>query len=143
MKQKALEDDVAGEMMEQDKLILNRSGRRVLLKDLMIRPNIAPGTRKLIGTLEAHTNGLRYGRPSVRADIAASSSSLSCLLPVCMPLYVLPVTPRLSVWAGVGVWSRVSRGRVSHWPSRVNFSIWMAVGAGREGGAGPVVSALS
>ncbi|PFH33812.1 putative transcriptional elongation factor [Besnoitia besnoiti] len=60
VKQKALEDDVAGEMTEQDKLILNRTGRRVLLKDLMIRPNIAPGMRKLIGTLEAHTNGLRF-----------------------------------------------------------------------------------
>ncbi|CBZ50043.1 putative transcription elongation factor FACT 140 kDa [Neospora caninum Liverpool] len=60
VKQKALEDDVAGEMMEQDKLILNRTGRRVLLKDLMIRPNIAPGMRKLIGSLEAHTNGLRF-----------------------------------------------------------------------------------
>ncbi|KFH03669.1 transcriptional elongation factor FACT140 [Toxoplasma gondii VAND] len=60
VKQKALEDDVAGEVTEQDKLILNRSGRRVLLKDLMIRPNIAPGMRKLIGALEAHTNGLRF-----------------------------------------------------------------------------------
>ncbi|KAL8270587.1 hypothetical protein Esti_005486 [Eimeria stiedai] len=61
VKQKAAEDmQYPGELAAQDKLILNRSGRRILLKDLMIRPNISTGMRKLIGALEAHTNGLRF-----------------------------------------------------------------------------------
>ncbi|XP_026190808.1 FACT complex subunit SPT16 [Cyclospora cayetanensis] len=60
VKQKAAEDlQYPGELAAQEKLIPNRSGRRILLKDLMIRPNISAGMRKLIGALEAHTNGLR------------------------------------------------------------------------------------
>ncbi|OEH79253.1 transcription elongation factor fact 140 [Cyclospora cayetanensis] len=68
VKQKAAEDlQYPGELAAQEKLIPNRSGRRILLKDLMIRPNISAGMRKLIGALEAHTNGLRTMRSTQHA----------------------------------------------------------------------------
>ncbi|CRH00491.1 FACT complex subunit SPT16, putative [Plasmodium relictum] len=63
VKQKEVEADVNDSKHTQDKLILNKSGRRIILRDLMTRPNIFTG-RKILGTLELHTNGLRYSANS-------------------------------------------------------------------------------
>ncbi|SBT73700.1 FACT complex subunit SPT16, putative [Plasmodium ovale] len=63
VKQKEVEADVNDSKNTQDKLILNKSGRRIVLRDLMTRPNIFTG-RKILGTLELHTNGLRYSANS-------------------------------------------------------------------------------
>eukprot|EP00920_Eleutheroschizon_duboscqi_P040194 GHVT01096307.1.p1 GENE.GHVT01096307.1~~GHVT01096307.1.p1 ORF type:complete len:1094 (+),score=278.86 GHVT01096307.1:239-3520(+) len=52
-------DQTSDVVADQEKLQLNRSGRRVLLRDLMIRPNMHRA-RKIIGMLEAHSNGLRF-----------------------------------------------------------------------------------
>ncbi|AFZ81168.1 transcriptional regulator, putative [Theileria equi strain WA] len=52
-------DDSTLTLADQEKLTLNKTGRRVVLKDLMVRPNIH-GSRRIIGFLEAHHNGLRY-----------------------------------------------------------------------------------
>ncbi len=43
---------------EVEPLIINRSGRKNIFKDLKIRPSLASG--KGSGCLEIHTNGLRY-----------------------------------------------------------------------------------
>ncbi|KAI4837804.1 FACT complex subunit SPT16 [Plasmodium brasilianum] len=63
VKQKEVEADVNDPKHAQDKLILNKSGRRIILRDLMTRPNIFTG-RKILGTLELHSNGLRYSANS-------------------------------------------------------------------------------
>ncbi|CDJ57688.1 transcription elongation factor FACT 140 kDa, putative [Eimeria maxima] len=94
VKQKAAEDSqYPGELPAQEKLILNRSGRRILLKDLMIRPNISTGMRKLIGALEAHTNGLRFtvntrGQMDV-VDVTYSNIKHAILQPCERELIVL------------------------------------------------------
>eukprot|EP00922_Rhytidocystis_sp_ex-Travisia-forbesii_P045610 GHVS01068054.1.p1 GENE.GHVS01068054.1~~GHVS01068054.1.p1 ORF type:complete len:908 (+),score=157.09 GHVS01068054.1:521-3244(+) len=58
VKQKETEADVARDLASQDHLQINRSSRRVMLKDLLVRPNIS-GARKVMGSLEAHANGCR------------------------------------------------------------------------------------
>ncbi|KAK2198277.1 bifunctional FACT complex subunit Spt16 [Babesia duncani] len=59
VKQRENDADANIGLAEQEKLQLNKTGRRVVLKDLMVRPNIH-GSRRIIGFLEAHHNGLRY-----------------------------------------------------------------------------------
>lgn len=51
-------------MVKQDTLILSQNKGNPKLKDLYIRPNIV--TKRMTGSLEAHTNGFRY--TSVRGD---------------------------------------------------------------------------
>ncbi|SCM25164.1 FACT complex subunit SPT16, putative [Plasmodium chabaudi chabaudi] len=63
VKQKEVEADVNDSKTSNEKLALNKSGRRIVLRDLMTRPNIFTG-RKILGTLELHTNGLRYSANS-------------------------------------------------------------------------------
>lgn len=63
VKQKEVEADVIDSKASAERLILNKSGRRSLLRDLMTRPAIFTG-RKILGTLELHTNGLRYSANS-------------------------------------------------------------------------------
>ncbi|EWC90005.1 hypothetical protein PFNF54_01130 [Plasmodium falciparum NF54] len=63
VKQKEVEADVNESKTSQDRLVLNKSGRRIVLRDLMTRPNIFTG-RKILGTLELHMNGLRYAANS-------------------------------------------------------------------------------
>uniref|UniRef100_A0A3B0MVL7 FACT complex subunit n=1 Tax=Theileria annulata TaxID=5874 RepID=A0A3B0MVL7_THEAN len=52
-------DDMGLTLADQEKLNLNRTGKRIVLKDLMIRPSVH-GSRRVLGFLEAHHNGLRY-----------------------------------------------------------------------------------
>ncbi|UKK02594.2 transcription modulator [Theileria orientalis] len=52
-------DDLGLTLADQEKLNLNKTGKRIVLKDLMIRPSIH-GSRRVLGFLEAHHNGLRY-----------------------------------------------------------------------------------
>ncbi|GBE61665.1 transcriptional elongation factor FACT140, putative [Babesia ovata] len=59
VKQRETDADAHLVLAEQEKLQLNKTGRRIVLKDLMVRPNIH-GARRIIGFLEAHHNGLRY-----------------------------------------------------------------------------------
>ncbi|GIX64548.1 transcriptional elongation factor FACT140 [Babesia caballi] len=59
VKQRETDADANLVLAEQEKLQLNKTGRRIVLKDLMVRPNIH-GARRIIGFLEAHHNGLRY-----------------------------------------------------------------------------------
>uniref|UniRef100_A0A915IGG8 FACT complex subunit n=1 Tax=Romanomermis culicivorax TaxID=13658 RepID=A0A915IGG8_ROMCU len=51
-------------IVKQDKLIVNPNKTNPRLKDLYIRPNIV--SKKISGSLEAHTNGFRY--TSIRGD---------------------------------------------------------------------------
>ncbi|KAK1442684.1 fact complex subunit spt16 [Babesia gibsoni] len=59
VKQRENDADANMILAEQEKLQLNKTGRRIVLKDLMVRPNIH-GARRIIGFLEAHHNGMRY-----------------------------------------------------------------------------------
>eukprot|EP01053_Blabericola_migrator_P003117 Blabericola_migrator_1__3116@NODE_1908_length_3578_cov_140_638280_g1220_i0_p1_GENE_NODE_1908_length_3578_cov_140_638280_g1220_i0NODE_1908_length_3578_cov_140_638280_g1220_i0_p1_ORF_typecomplete_len1094_score252_58SPT16/PF08644_11/3_4e03SPT16/PF08644_11/2_7e42Rtt106/PF08512_12/1_3e16FACTSpt16_Nlob/PF14826_6/1_4e12Peptidase_M24/PF00557_24/1e07LAP1C/PF05609_12/1_2e02LAP1C/PF05609_12/0_045_NODE_1908_length_3578_cov_140_638280_g1220_i01653446 len=52
------EEDVT----QQQALTLNRNGRRIFLRNLMVRHS-GGHSRKVIGQLEAHTNGFRYLAP--------------------------------------------------------------------------------
>lgn len=52
------------DLVKQDTLILSTNKGNPKLKDLYIRPNIV--TKRMTGSLEAHTNGFRY--TSVRGD---------------------------------------------------------------------------
>ncbi|XP_055384361.1 LOW QUALITY PROTEIN: FACT complex subunit spt16-like [Condylostylus longicornis] len=52
------------DLVKQDTLILSQNKGNPKLKDLYIRPNIV--TKRMTGSLEAHTNGFRY--VSVRGD---------------------------------------------------------------------------
>lgn len=52
------------DLVKQDTLILSQNKGNPKLKDLYIRPNIV--TKRMTGSLEAHTNGFRY--ISVRGD---------------------------------------------------------------------------
>ncbi|VWU52083.1 FACT complex subunit SPT16, putative, partial [Hepatocystis sp. ex Piliocolobus tephrosceles] len=64
VKQKQVEADVIDSANPHEKLMLNKSGRRIILRDLMTRPNLFTGGRKILGTLELHTNGVRYSANS-------------------------------------------------------------------------------
>eukprot|EP00371_Babesia_bovis_P001145 XP_001609792.1 transcriptional regulator [Babesia bovis T2Bo] len=59
VKQRETDADANRVIAEQEKLMLKKEGRRIVLKDLMVRPNVH-GARRIIGFLEAHHNGLRY-----------------------------------------------------------------------------------
>ncbi|GFE54587.1 transcriptional elongation factor FACT140, putative [Babesia ovis] len=59
VKQRETDADANRVLAEQEKLQLKKEGRRIVLKDLMVRPNVH-GARRIIGFLEAHHNGLRY-----------------------------------------------------------------------------------
>ncbi|XP_066141627.1 FACT complex subunit spt16 [Euwallacea fornicatus] len=52
------------DLVKQDTLVLSQNKGNPKLKDLFIRPNIV--SKRMTGTLEAHTNGFRY--TSVRGD---------------------------------------------------------------------------
>lgn len=52
------------DLVKQDTLVLSTNKGNPKLKDLFIRPNIV--TKRMTGSLEAHTNGFRY--TSVRGD---------------------------------------------------------------------------
>lgn len=52
------------DLVKQDTLVLSQSKGNPKLKDLYIRPNIV--TKRMSGSLEAHTNGFRF--TSVRGD---------------------------------------------------------------------------
>ncbi|GJQ84567.1 putative FACT complex subunit [Trypoxylus dichotomus] len=52
------------DLVKQDTLVLSQNKGNPKLKDLYIRPNIV--TKRMTGSLEAHTNGFRY--TSVRGD---------------------------------------------------------------------------
>lgn len=52
------------DLVKQDTLVMSQSKGNPKLKDLYIRPNIV--TKRMSGSLEAHTNGFRF--TSVRGD---------------------------------------------------------------------------
>ncbi|XP_030372702.1 FACT complex subunit spt16 isoform X2 [Scaptodrosophila lebanonensis] len=63
-KTREAEDREKEDLVKQDTLILSQNKGNPKLKDLYIRPNIV--TKRMTGSLEAHTNGFRY--ISVRGD---------------------------------------------------------------------------
>lgn len=63
VKQREEEADVIDLKGLQEKFILNKGARRIILKDLMCKPSLFTG-RKIVGHLELHTNGLRYAAHS-------------------------------------------------------------------------------
>ncbi|KAH0489030.1 MAG: hypothetical protein KVP17_003980, partial [Porospora cf. gigantea B] len=52
--------DVNTDIATQQQLQLNRSSRRILLKNLMFKTTGGVSGRRVIGSLEVHANGLRY-----------------------------------------------------------------------------------
>ncbi|XP_018564302.1 FACT complex subunit spt16 [Anoplophora glabripennis] len=63
-KTREAEEKEKEDLVKQDTLILSQNKGNPKLKDLYIRPNIV--TKRMTGSLEAHTNGFRY--TSVRGD---------------------------------------------------------------------------
>merc|ERR1711962_326329 len=63
-KTREAEEKEKADLVKQDRLIINQGKGNPKLKDLYIRPNIVQ--KRLIGVLEAHTNGFRY--TSIRGD---------------------------------------------------------------------------
>lgn len=63
-KNREAEEREKEDLVKQDTLILSQNKGNPKLKDLYIRPNIV--TKRMTGSLEAHTNGFRY--TSVRGD---------------------------------------------------------------------------
>ncbi|KAL1500922.1 hypothetical protein ABEB36_006341 [Hypothenemus hampei] len=63
-KTREAEEKEKEDLVKQDSLILSQNKGNPKLKDLFIRPNIV--SKRMTGTLEAHTNGFRY--TSVRGD---------------------------------------------------------------------------
>ena len=57
MKQLEKEKDQNISLAKQEQLSINK-GKRIVMEYMIIRPNIT--TRKTIGTLEAHSNGMRF-----------------------------------------------------------------------------------
>lgn len=79
------EDDVT----QQQALTLNRSGKRLVLRNLMVRHGGAH-SRKIIGNLEAHINGLRYQAiRSENIDITYSNIRHAFFQPVTNEMIVL------------------------------------------------------
>ncbi|XP_074105983.1 SPT16 homolog, facilitates chromatin remodeling subunit dre4 isoform X1 [Cotesia typhae] len=63
-KNREAEEREKEDLVKQDTLVLTQNKGNPKLKDLYIRPNIV--TKRMTGTLEAHSNGFRY--TSVRGD---------------------------------------------------------------------------
>ncbi|XP_008559300.1 FACT complex subunit spt16 isoform X2 [Microplitis demolitor] len=63
-KNREAEEREKEDLVKQDTLVLSQNKGNPKLKDLYIRPNIV--TKRMTGTLEAHSNGFRY--TSVRGD---------------------------------------------------------------------------
>merc|ERR1712051_357753 len=63
-KTREAEEKEKADLVQQDTLVLGTGKGNPKLKDLYIRPNIVQ--KRLIGVLEAHTNGFRY--TSIRGD---------------------------------------------------------------------------
>ncbi|CAG9771670.1 unnamed protein product [Ceutorhynchus assimilis] len=63
-KTREAEEKEKEDLVKQDTLVLSQNKGNPKLKDLFIRPNIV--TKRMTGSLEAHTNGFRY--TSVRGD---------------------------------------------------------------------------
>lgn len=63
-KNREAEEREKEDLVKQDTLVLSQNKGNPKLKDLYIRPNIV--TKRMTGSLEAHTNGFRY--TSVRGD---------------------------------------------------------------------------
>ncbi|KAJ8970901.1 hypothetical protein NQ317_009053 [Molorchus minor] len=63
-KTREAEEKEKEDLVKQDTLVLSQNKGNPKLKDLYIRPNIV--TKRMTGSLEAHTNGFRY--TSVRGD---------------------------------------------------------------------------
>ena len=64
-KTREAEEKEKEDLVKQDTLVLSQNNKgNPKLKDLFIRPNIV--SKRMTGTLEAHTNGFRY--TSVRGD---------------------------------------------------------------------------
>lgn len=57
-KTREAEEKEKEDLVKQDTLILSQNKGNPKLKDLYIRPNIV--TKRMTGSLEAHTNGFRY-----------------------------------------------------------------------------------
>ena len=58
-KSKLQENKEKSDLVAQEHLIINK-GKRILLNDVSIRPTITGTGKKIIGVLEAHTNGVRF-----------------------------------------------------------------------------------
>lgn len=63
-KTREAEEKEMEDLVKQDTLVLSQNKANPKLKDLYIRPNVAQ--KRIMGSLEAHTNGFRY--TSVRGD---------------------------------------------------------------------------
>ncbi|KAK4019969.1 hypothetical protein OUZ56_001967 [Daphnia magna] len=63
-KTREAEEKEKEDLVKQDTLLLSQNKANPKLKDLYIRPNVAQ--KRILGSLEAHTNGFRY--TSVRGD---------------------------------------------------------------------------
>ena len=63
-KTREAEEKEKEDLVKQDTLVLSQNKANPKLKDLYIRPNVAQ--KRIMGSLEAHTNGFRY--TSVRGD---------------------------------------------------------------------------
>jgi len=63
-KARETEEKEKEDLVKQDSLVLSQNKANPKLKDLYIRPNVAQ--KRILGALEAHTNGFRYN--SVRGD---------------------------------------------------------------------------
>lgn len=91
IKQRESDAETKG-MAVQDKLLINKTGKRILLKNLMARPNIQ-GAKKTVGMLEAHENGFRYtvnARDNVEiVDIAYENIRFAIFQPCDRELIVL------------------------------------------------------
>ncbi|CEM04056.1 unnamed protein product [Vitrella brassicaformis CCMP3155] len=91
VKAKQTLEDQKRDLVEQATLQINRSGKsRPILKELMVRPNVS-GSRKVIGNLEAHLNGLRFSaaRASENVDIIYANIKHMILQPCVKDLIVL------------------------------------------------------
>ena len=71
MKQLEKEKDQNISLAKQEQLSINK-GKRIVMEYMIIRPNIT--TRKTIGTLEAHSNGMRFtSQQNEKIDISYSN----------------------------------------------------------------------
>eukprot|EP00967_Tisochrysis_lutea_P071043 scaffold94102_cov31-Tisochrysis_lutea.AAC.3 len=83
-KQVALEAD----LVEQEALQLNRTGKPARLRDINVRPNL--GGKKAAGTLELHLNGLRFQAPrGEKLDIIFRNIKLAFFQPAEKEILVL------------------------------------------------------
>lgn len=76
------------DVTQQQALVINKTGKRVFLRNLMVRHSGAHG-RKSTGQLEAHVNGLRYSVRNENIDILYSNIRHAFFQPVSNEMIVL------------------------------------------------------